>query len=250
MWIATRSPRRRSLLLEMSHWRKLLLVAAMLCSAYVWENTSGNRIEVRTILVWLSSAALWGFCFAPLRWNIFDWATGRVDAWRRINWRRHSWALVAFALIMIVGFVLRFMDLESSPPQLISDHVELFLNAHGVRYKNIFPILFTTVSSLEPIHNYSVAAMSYLPGLDLNQYTFSLVSAIEGLITLPLLFWLALEVMRQRPIKVQYCVRSNSHCACHNQLLAYSHVAFGLSTTAIPSICYRIVNLLRARLAP
>ncbi len=198
VWIATRSPRYRSILREMSSWRKFVLVAAILCSAYVWANTSGNRIETQTIMIWLLSVALWSLVFAPLRWNIFDWASGRVDAWRRINLHRNRWLLLALAVIMLHGFNLRFSALESSPPQLISDHVENIRDAFNIRYNNYSPILFTNYNSREPLHYYLAVALSSLPGLEVDQYTFSLLSAIQGLITLPLLFWLALEVMGER----------------------------------------------------
>ena len=99
---------------ELGRWRLVILVAAPLSSAYLWANTHGNRIESSTIGIWLLSIALWAFCFAPNRWNIFDWATDRVDSLRRIKWRQNRLPMLALALIIALGFQLRFTDLDSS----------------------------------------------------------------------------------------------------------------------------------------
>ncbi|MCY3782122.1 MAG: hypothetical protein OXG78_17540 [Chloroflexi bacterium] len=183
---------------ELGRWRLAIFVAAPICSAYVWANTYGNHIETSTILIWLLSIVLWAFAFAPLRWNFFDWATDRVDILRRVRWRQNRLLLLALALIMLLGFNLRFTDLDSSPPQMISDHVENVKDAHSIRHNNYRPILFTQYSAREPLHYYLLVALSWLPGQEVDRYAFSLLSAIEGLLTLPLIFWLALELMGRR----------------------------------------------------
>lgn len=197
-WIVERRAMRRPFWADVTRLRWLIVMSAAACSTIVWTRTSGNRIEWNTILVWLLSIALWGFAFAPLRWNIFDWAASRIDDWRRFAWRSHRWVIVAFALIMSLGFVLRFTNLESSPPQLNSDHVENIKDAYNMRYNNYNPIMFTFYSSREPLHYYLLVALSHFPGIEINKYAFSLLSAIEGLVSLALLFWLGKEVTQDR----------------------------------------------------
>ena len=81
---------------------------------------------------------------------------------------------------------------------MISDHAENVKDAFNIRYDNYKPILFTNYSAREPLHYYLLVALSWLPGHEVDRYAFSLLSAIEGLLTLPLIFWLAQELMGKR----------------------------------------------------
>ncbi len=197
-WIVDQYPQEIVAWRGMSRWRAIAMVSAALSSLYVWLNTTGNRIETATILVWLLSIGLSSVSFAPHRWNIFEWAADRVDAWRGLRLRERRLPLLALALVLLLGFQLRFSDLDSSPPQLISDHVENIKDSYRIRYDGYLPILFTDYNNREPLHQYLAVALSSLPGLEVDRYTFSLLSAIEGFLTLPLIFWLALELMGRR----------------------------------------------------
>ena len=223
-WIVERRPLSRPLWLAASRLRKLVFVLAAISSLYVWLNTSGNHISRTTILVWLLSIALCCLVFAPPRWSPLDWASGQIDVWRRIRWARHLWVIICVAMVMLLGFVLRFADLETSPPQLIADHVENIRDVHSIRYDGYRPIVFTNYNSRDPVHFYLAAAYSYLTGTEVSQYGLSLVSGLEGLLTLPLLFWLALEVMDARPprFRVVYALLATA-------LLAVSMWHFSMS---------------------
>ena len=197
-WIVERRPSWRMTLRIISWSRVSLMIVALLSSAYVWVHSTGNRIEVSTIFVWLFSITVWGLSFAPRNWNLFDWFTGRIDAWRRMRARRPLWLIVASSLVLLLGMNLRVGGLESSPPQMVSDHVENVKDAYRIRYDNYRPIIFTDHSSREPLHFYLLVAFSGLPGLEVNQYAYSLLSAIQGILTLPLIFMLAIELIGER----------------------------------------------------
>ncbi|PJF20508.1 MAG: hypothetical protein CUN56_15815, partial [Phototrophicales bacterium] len=49
-----------------------------------------------------------------------------------------------------------------------------------------------------PIQMYLMALFSNLPGLGFNHFTLKLLAAIQSLITLPILFWLGVEVMGEK----------------------------------------------------
>ena len=70
---------------EISNTRIVLCSAAIAISAHVWTNTAGNLIEPPIMLLWISSAVLWGFVFSPLKWNVFSWARGRIIAWHNFR---------------------------------------------------------------------------------------------------------------------------------------------------------------------
>ena len=178
--------------------RKLLIAFAIVCSLVVWANTSGNRIEPPVILVWLVSAALWGFVFAPLRWNLFDWASDRIDAIRRIHWREHRGALIALALVLVLGAAFRFNKLDAYPPQLYGDLVEKIQDAYRIQHLNDYRIFFQNIGGREPMHFYLLSILASQPGMEFNHFALKLMSAIESFITLPIVFWLGVEVMGKR----------------------------------------------------
>ncbi len=193
--IMDRRPMRPPILKEVSHRRKLLIVLAALCSLLVWANTSGNRIEPPVILLWLLSAALWGFVFAPLRWNAFDWASGALDRIRRICWRDHRGAIIALALILLVGGAFRFYQLEAYPPQMFSDLVEKIQDAYKIHHLNDYRIFLENIGGREPIHFYLLSILASQPGMEFDHYALKLMSALESFIALPIVFLLGVEVM-------------------------------------------------------
>lgn len=227
-WIVNRSPSPGHALRKASRWRAAALILAVMCSAYVWANTSGNRIETTAIGVWLLSIGCWSLAFAPYRWDAFDWAAHRIDAWRRLDLRGNRWAIALFATILLLGMSLRLPNLESSPPQLISDHVENIKDAYDIRYNEYRPLLFTNYNSREPLHYYLLVMLSAAPGLEVDRYAFSLLSAIEGIITLSFLFWLALEIIGERPkrIRLAYAIAATALAAVSIWHLTISRQGF------------------------
>ena len=204
--IVERKPARKPVWAEISRWRMTLVALATLSSAVVWLNTSGNRIEPPTILLWLLSAALWGVVFAPLRWNLFDWASGRVDALRRIRWRAHRPAIIAFALILLLGAAFRFNMLDAYPPQMFSDLVEKIQDAYKIHHYDDYRIFFANIGGREPLHFYLLSILASQPGLEFNHFALKLMSAIESFITLPIVFWLGVEVMGRRRRRLGWVV--------------------------------------------
>lgn len=193
--ILNRTSARRPVLTEISHLRKLLIALASLCSLLVWVNTSGNRIELPIILLWLISAALWGFVFAPLRWNLFDWASDRIDALRRIRWRAYRGTAIALALVMLLGAAFRLNMLDAYPPQLFSDLVEKIQDAYKIYHFDDYRIFLANIGGREPLHFYLLSILGTQPGMAFDHYALKLMSALESLITLPIVFWLGVEVM-------------------------------------------------------
>ena len=193
-----RQPSRPPLSSAMGRPRKLLIGFAILCSLLVWANTSGNRLEPPIILIWTISACLWGLVFAPLRWNPFDWASDRIDALRRIHWRPHRGTMIALALVLILGAAFRFNKLDAYPPQMFSDLVEKIQDAYKIHHHDDYRIFFENIGGREPLHFYLLSILASQPGMEFDHYALKLMSAIESFITLPIIFWLGVEVMGER----------------------------------------------------
>ena len=177
--------------------RLILLISASISSVLVWLGTPHNQIPLPIILLWFMSALLWSAVFMPTKWSVFDWATNKVDRFRRIDWRANAWAIVAFAVIMCFGVGFRLVDLDTLPPEMTSDHVEKILDAQRV-FNGEYNIFFANNGGREPIQMYLMSAFSTLPGLDFNHHTLKLLAALESLITLPVLVWMGIELVGER----------------------------------------------------
>lgn len=174
--------------------RIFLFFFAAVTSILVWIGTPANTIPPPIIILWFISAALWGFAFAPLHWNPFDWITEKLDLLRRFSWHDNMGYIAVFVLIMALGIGFRFAQLDSLPSEMTDDHVEKILDSNRV-YLGEYNIFFANNGGREPIQMYLMSLISNLPGLDFNHFTLKLLAALQSLITLPILVWLGVELM-------------------------------------------------------
>lgn len=200
-WTPLPSPPTGPLRQRIGLGRIALFILAVIASILVWINTTGNHIAPPIIILWLVSAALWALVFAPLEWNVFEWAAARIDAARRVRWRRHSWALLAFALIMLLGMGFRLAELETHPAEMVSDHVEKILDSQRAA-EGETRIFFSNNGGREPIQFYLMSLLASLPGLGFNHFTLKLLTVIEGLVTLPILVMVGVELLGERRRKL------------------------------------------------
>ena len=179
---------------SISSKRKILIAFASVLSLVVWSNSGGNRIEPPSILLWLASIATWGLVFAPLGWNLFDWSASKVDRMRRLELHGRGWAILALIVILLTGAGFHFERLATAPPEMNSDMVVNILDAYKIHRGEDYRIFLANNGGREPIHIYLTAIAASLPGLSFDRTTLFLVSALEGFLTLPLVFWFAIEV--------------------------------------------------------
>lgn len=190
-----RPPMRLPIRHQISRGRKLLLALASALSLVVWSQSGGNHIEPQITLLWLASIVSWAMVFAPLRWNLFDWSASALDRWRRLNLHGRRWAIAALALILILGASFRFGQLDSFPPEMNSDMVVNILDAYKIHRGEDYRIFLSNNGGREPLHIYLMAFAANLPGLRFDRTTLNLVSAFESFLTLPIMFWFAVEVV-------------------------------------------------------
>ncbi|MCC6192662.1 MAG: glycosyltransferase family 39 protein [Anaerolineales bacterium] len=114
---------------------------------------------------------------------------GRV----RLPAARH-WRWAALIAILWAGTFLRFHALDQLPPGLYHDEAFYALDAQRVLHDHEFAIFFTGNNGREPLHIYLLAGALAMWGDRV--WALRLVSALAGLLAIPLIFRLGRLVLR------------------------------------------------------
>jgi hypothetical protein len=171
-------------------WMRLALVGmGVAFSALAAVLNSNNQFSIPGIIAWMVSISVWVAALAPTTWNVnaFREAIGRIRFHR--NWT--FWTLV---LIMLVGAYFRLNQLSTIPSEMTSDHVEKLLDAQRI-LDGETQVFFPNNGGRDPMQFYLLASMARVFGLQLNFLTLKILTVIEGLISIPLLWWMGREVI-------------------------------------------------------
>ncbi|MBI5670425.1 MAG: glycosyltransferase family 39 protein [Chloroflexi bacterium] len=174
------------------HWlleRGVLAGAGLAFSLMAAAFNAGNRFTAHGVVAWFISVVLWVAAVAPRNWN---WRRGWA-AVRAVRLRRSA-TFYALVMILVVGAFFRLNQLSQTPPEMTSDHVEKLLDAQRVLDGNP-QVFFPNNGGREPFQMYAMALLSQVPGLGMNFTTLKLLSALEGILTLPVLWWMGREVI-------------------------------------------------------
>ncbi len=182
-----------------AHAGRLALAAiGLLLSMATALLNGGNTFTLAGVIAWGASIVVWLAALAPDGFSWQRWlyrAGGRLRRLRRWEWRlRLSWTALALLVILVVGAYFRLAALDSVPPEMTSDHVEKLLDAQRV-LDGTYQVFFPNNGGREPLQMYLVAAFSVISGLGMQFLTLKWVSALEGLITLPILWWMGREII-------------------------------------------------------
>jgi hypothetical protein len=173
--------------------RGVLLLGGAILSALALNWNMNNSFTTQGFWAWMGSIVLWVAALAPSEWGIRP-AIQAVRAQCANFHIRGNWTLAALVLIMLLGALFRLSDLSGTPPEMTSDHVEKLLDAQRV-LDGTHQIFFPNNGGREPFQMYTMALFSQLPGLGMNFTTLKLLSALEGIITLPILWWMGREII-------------------------------------------------------
>lgn len=108
----------------------------------------------------------------------------------RVSWS--TWALIA---IVALGAVFRLTDIHGVPPEMTSDHVEKLLDSQRVYEGSSYNIFFQNNGGRESLQMYVMALFVRVTGLPMAFDTLKLLTALEGIITIPIMFWLGRELV-------------------------------------------------------
>lgn len=148
-----------------------------------------NQFTVPGVIAWLASIAVWVAALAADSWSLDAmWTAIRVTRIHR-NWT--FWTLL---FIILLGAYFRFNQLGTVPPEMTSDHVEKLLDSQSILNGSTH-VFFPNNGGREPMQFYTIAFLSQVFGLPMTFMTLKLVTVVEGLISIPLLWWMGREVI-------------------------------------------------------
>jgi hypothetical protein len=164
----------------------------VIASNMAYNLTQNNKFTPEGILAWIASILLWVLALGPANWG--PAVVGRGLAGLR-QWRlpRH-WTLWMLLVIVLLAGYFRLRDLPQVPPEMTSDHVEKLLDAQRIVDGNP-QIFFPNNGGRDAIQFYILSALIRLPGLGTNFMTLKLLTVLEGLLTIPLLYWMGRELI-------------------------------------------------------
>ena len=162
-------------------------------SAYI--GTAGNQFRFLGFWSWVISIVLVVIAVAPASWTPARLWSGWRVWWAGLHWR--SGTLLALTAILLVGAFFRLYDLDGMPPEMTSDHMEKLLDAHRI-LQGDYQVFFPNNGGRESFQMYAMALLSRLPGLGIDHTSLKLLTVLEGLLTLPVLWLLGREIIGER----------------------------------------------------
>lgn len=177
--------------------RALLIVPAALLSVLTirWNVARDSLGTIRDVVItghgalaWALSVALWVVVLVGgVRWRP---AIRRAWSWRALI----SWPALALIAILALGATFRLYALDSTPPEMTSDHMEKLLDALKVR-DGYYAVFFPNNGGREAFQMVLVALIAGPLGVGFNFTALKLATVLEGLLTLPALWWMARQVI-------------------------------------------------------
>ncbi len=173
--------------------RALALLGTIFFCFIAWEGTQNNQFRLVGVLGWVGSILLILIATAPMEWMPDKLLSRCRRWWGEVNpWS--NWVLYVVIGVVLLAAFFRLYDLEGVPPEMTSDHIEKILDSQRV-VEGDRDVFFTNNGGREAFQMYAMALLSQLPGLGMNFTTLKLLAVIEGVLTMPFLWWLGREIV-------------------------------------------------------
>lgn len=176
--------------------RPLPLIAAGALGGAAYTFSGGNTFTLPGVAAWIGSVTLALIAFAPRPLNPGRSLRRALDGLVRFA-REERGALLAVILITVLGALLRFDRLDVTPPEMTSDHLEKILDAERV-LAGEHDIFFRGNGGREPLQMYLIALYTQITGAPNDFMAAKVVAALEGVVTLPVMFVLGVTIIGPR----------------------------------------------------
>jgi len=177
-------PARPSPWIGLHPFRVIGLVTGLTLSLLALVLNTGNRFTALGLVAWLGSVAVWGMALASF-----------PRQRPRLRWPRPNRTWLLLAAILLIGATFRLYDLPDLPGDMTRDQAENVLDAKTI-LAGEWRVFFPNNTGREPFQMYATALLAQVPGRTLDFDTVRLLSVIEGLLTLVVIYRLGHEVFQ------------------------------------------------------
>jgi SAM-dependent methyltransferase len=191
--------------------RVILLALAFVFAWAGVVGSQGNHFTITGIVGWVLSVLIAIWAIAPDGWTPLTALQGAWDGLCR--WRPRLTSVgAALLIIMGVALLLRVQDLPLAPREMTSDHVEMLLDTYRLLEHGDTSVFFAGNGGREALQFYTLALFSQLPGQSLSFDSLKLLNVLQGVLTLPVLYWMTITVLgperRRLAVVAGLCVAS------------------------------------------
>ncbi len=158
--------------------RHLLVGTALVAGLVAWALSGDNTFRLAGVLAWWTAVGVW----------LVAWWDGEFRLPRPRLRAEQGGYLAAAVIIVLLGAVFRFYQLEAIPPEMTSDHAEKLLDVRDV-LEGARPIFFPRNTGREPAQFYVTALIAGPLGFGLSHMALKFGTALVGWLTLPLIIW-------------------------------------------------------------
>ena len=173
-------------------------LVGLVCAGLVFITSGGNRFTLLNLALLIAALICLAWAFWPVKPK--DDPTPEITAFSSENLastgKPSNWAW--FLLALFAGAIIfRFLDFNGLPPEMTSDHAEKILDVTRVLdgQTNIF---FRNNGGREALHFYLITALHKLLNIELGYSVLKLSTILIGLLALPFLYLVGLEVANRR----------------------------------------------------
>ncbi len=168
--------------------------AALVLALVTFLTSNDNAFTLDNVPTWILSVAVLFYAF----WEPADSSRGWQEGFNRLRASAKSTLVVPYRAILLllivgVGVVFYFHNLDGIPAEMDSDHAEKILDVNDIVNNGLAPIFFERNTGREPLEFYLIAALVDL-GHPLDHMALKLVTATMGVLVIPGTFLLAREL--------------------------------------------------------
>ncbi|MBI5958069.1 MAG: hypothetical protein HY866_05005, partial [Chloroflexi bacterium] len=192
--------------LDAYRYHLLLIPLALLLSAWTYRLNVARDSADHVVDVVITPSGAWAWLLSIGLWLLILGADVRrlperlkVLAFTEVKWGwvrrvRLSWPVIALLGVTALGAYFRLHNLDASPPEMTSDHIEKLLDAIRVS-EGYHAVFFANNGGREAFQMYLVAFIAEVFGVGFTFDALKLATALEGIVTLPVLWWMAQQVI-------------------------------------------------------
>ncbi len=178
--------------------QNVYLIIGLVMSLLAFLTLGGNRFTTLNVPLWILGLLFIILAFWLPGSSKSKWFANIRDQFKYPVWNLHisHWTLV---FLLVTGFVLffRLYLLNEVPREMVSDHAEKILDIWDVLNGNT-SIFFPRNTGREALQMYLTAAVIKIFGTGYTFLSLKIGAAIAGLLTLPFIYLLGVELGNRR----------------------------------------------------